>query len=110
MNPDKNLELSPTGKQSLADFVAEKKPSTQIEKYTVCIFWMLNIAEYPKAGISQIVTCYHAMNWALPTNIRNTASQAGKKEFDNTAGLDDIKLSSLGRNLVLALPKKDAKK
>lgn len=110
VNPDKALELAPAGKQSFADFAAEKQPSTQIEKYTVCVYWMLNIADYQKATIAQIVTCYHAMNWALPADVRNTASQAGKKEFDNSAGLDDIKLSSLGRNLVLGLPKQDAKK
>lgn len=110
VSPDKALELAPSGKQSFAEFVAEKKPTTHIEKYTVCVYWMLEVAEYPKATISQIVTCYHAMNWTLPTDIRNTASQAGKKQFDNTGGLDDIKLSTLGRNLILGLPKQDPKK
>ncbi|MCY1717973.1 hypothetical protein OVA26_13600 [Microbacterium sp. SL62] len=110
VNPDKALELSPQGKQSFADFVAEKKPSTHIEKYTVCVYWMLVIAENTKATIAQIVTCYHAEKWTLPTDVKNTASQAGKKELDNSGGLEDIKLSNLGRNLVLGLPKAEAKK
>jgi hypothetical protein len=109
VNPDKTLDLSPHGKQSFAEFISEKKPVTHIERYTTIVYWLREIAEFPKATISQIVTCYHAAKWNLPTDVRNTASQAGRKELDNTEGLDDIKLSNLGRNLVMSLPKKDAR-
>lgn len=105
VNPDKAVELSPGGKQSFADFVAEKKPASHIEKYTASVYWLLEVAEYDKATIAQIVTCYHDSKWALPTDIRNTAAQAGRKQLDNSDGLDDIRLSSLGRNLILGLPK-----
>ncbi|MBF4512287.1 hypothetical protein ITJ66_07265 [Plantibacter sp. VKM Ac-2885] len=109
VNPDKQLELSPHGKQSFADFVAEKKPQTHMEKYTAAVFWILEIAEQPKATIAQIVTCYHSQKWNLPTDVRNTASQAGKKELDNSEGLDDIRLSNLGRNLITGLPQAEKK-
>lgn len=103
VNPDKTLDLTPAGKQSFAEFVAEKKPVSHIEKYTASVYWMLEVAEYDKATIAQIVTCYHAAKWVLSANIRNTAAQAGRKHLDNSSGLDDIKLSSLGRNLVLGM-------
>lgn len=104
VNPDKTIELSPDGKQSFAEFVAEKKPASHIEKYTASVYWLLDVAEHDKATISQIVTCYHASRWALPTDIRNTAAQAGRKHLDNSEGLDDIRLSNLGRNLILGMP------
>jgi hypothetical protein len=109
VSPDKSIDLSPAGKQSFLEFAAEKRPAGHIERYTVCVYWIVEIAGLPSASVAQIVTCYHAASWPLPSDVRNTASQAGKKEFDNTDGLDKIRLSNLGRDLVLSLPKAEKK-
>ncbi len=104
VNPDKSLELAPSGKQSWDDFVAAKSPSNHHERYTAAVYWIREIAENDKATINQIVTCYHAQGWALPSDVRNQASQTGMKYLDSSS-LDDLKLSTLGVNLVNALPK-----
>ncbi len=109
VNPDKTLLLNPDGKESFAEFIAQKRPQSHIEKYVVCVYWILEVAENPKATVAQIVTCYNAAKWKLPTDPRNMASQAGRKELDNTDGLDNIRLSTLGRNMVSELPNREAK-
>jgi len=63
---DKTLNISPTGKISWADFAAEKKPAGMNDKYAVCVYWLVDIAELPKATVNQIVSLFIAAKWTLP--------------------------------------------
>lgn len=97
---DKSVNLSPEGKQSWVEFVAEKKPSSHEQKYTVCVFWLLEIAGFSKATINQVVSQYLAAKWALPSNPRNMASKTSNSGYIDSKDQSDLKLTSQGTALV----------
>jgi hypothetical protein len=97
---DRDLELFPEGKTSFTAFAAEKAPKNHDEKYTVAVWWLLRALEVPAATVPQVVSCYMAAGWALPSDVANAASQARKAGYLSNAKNDDLKLGSLGINLV----------
>jgi len=98
---DKTLNISPTGKVSWIDFVAEKKPASMNDKYAVCVYWLLDIAGLPKATVNQIVSLFIAAKWALPKDPRNATSQAGRAGYLDSASAQDLKITSMGTARVL---------
>ncbi len=95
------FDISPPGKTSWADFVAEKKPVNMNDKYAVCVHWLLDVAELPKATVNQIVTLFIAARWTLPSDPRNQTSQASRAGYLDSKDLQDIKLTSMGSARVL---------
>jgi len=103
---DKTLDIAPKGKTTWAEFVAAKKPTTNDEKNTAAVYWLLEEAARPTAGISQIVTLFIAAKWDLPKNPKNSAQIAGTHGLLDTSNSDDIKLTSQGTALVVnTMPK-----
>jgi len=97
---DKGVNLAPEGKQSWVEFAAEKKPSSNEQKYTVCVYWLLEIAGLSKATINQIVSQYLAAKWAIPSNPRNIASKTSTSGYIDSKDQSDLKLTSQGTALV----------
>jgi len=97
---DRELELFPEGKTSFTDFATGKAPKNNDEKYAVAVWWLLRVLEVPVATVPQVVSCYMAAGWALPSDVANAASQARKAGYLSNAKADDLKLGSLGINLV----------
>ncbi|WP_417556457.1 hypothetical protein [Microbacterium sp.] len=97
---DRELELFPEGKTSFTAFATEKAAKNHDEKYTVAVWWLLRVLEAPAATVPQVVSCYMAAGWALPSDVANAASQARKAGYLSSAKADDLKLGSLGINLV----------
>lgn len=98
---DKSLQIAPAGKTSWAEFVAEKKPSSMNDKYAVCVYWLLDVADLPKATVHQIVSLFIAAKWTLPKDPRNATSQAGRAGYLDSKAQQDIKMTSLGTARVL---------
>lgn len=98
---DKSLIIAPAGKVPWADVAAEKKPSSMNDKYAVCVYWLVDVAELPKATIHQIVSLFIAAKWTLPRDPRNAASQAGRAGYLDSSDQQDIKLTSMGSAHVL---------
>lgn len=104
---DKTLDIAPTGKTTWTDFVAEKQPSNMHERYTACVYWVLEVAELPTATINQVVTLFIAAKWTLPKNPRNQASQTSREGYIDSKDQSNLKLTSTGSALVLnGLPPK----
>jgi hypothetical protein len=100
LSQDKTLDLFPAGKLSFIDFAKEKAPANHNEKQAVCIYWLLEVAELPKATLNQIYSCYLTAGWNLSTSPRNALHVAGSAGILESADADDIKLISGGMNLV----------
>jgi hypothetical protein len=97
---DRTVELSPSGKTSWVNFVAEKAPKSQSEKYAVAVYWLLDIAALAKATVNQVVYLYIAAKWSLPSDPRNAASQAALKGYLASGDGQDLKVASHGHALV----------
>jgi hypothetical protein len=99
----RDLDLTPKGKQSLKEFVAEKQPKTNHDRNTVSVYYLIRIAGITPVTIDHVYTCFRDMStsWRLPANLANSvALTANRKRFLDTANLQDIKLTPPGINRV----------
>jgi len=97
---DRLIDLFPKGKVSFKDFATSKNPTNDRERYAVAVYWLREIAELGTATVAQVVSCYRVAEWSLPTNVTNSASQAAKAGYLSSGASEDLKLSSIGINLV----------
>ncbi len=97
----KNLNLRPSGKKALKDFVAEKAPTNQLQRCVVAVYYLKNILGLPAVGMNHVYTCFKDQGWRVPADLRNTLqSAASHRGWLDTANIDDIKLVPAGENLV----------
>ena len=96
----KDLDFRPEGKESFAEFVQKKKPSTQNDKVVVSVYWMKTVLERGNLTFNHIYTCFDDAKFRIPNNlpqaVRNCAARKGWVEIiDN-----DIVVSTRGKNHV----------
>lgn len=107
---DKTLNLQPQGKQSAIQFAGAKAPSNVREKCVVAVYYMRDILELKKVTLQAVFTFFKSVQWPTPTDLKNTLQQAGSAGWLDTANSEEIKLTSLGENLVEhSLPAKPKK-
>lgn len=97
---DKTLNLSPTGKQSAAQFGSEKSPSNTKQKCVVAVYYLRDVLEMGNVTVEAVFTFFKTLNWPVPADLKNTLQQAGSQGYLDTSDNQDIKLTSLGENLV----------
>jgi hypothetical protein len=97
----KDLDLRPDGKKSLADFVAEKGPSSNHDRTAVALYYLANIAEISPITRDHIYTCYREMGWKIPTDFANSLQvTATRKRYLDTSNAEDLRLVTPGINRV----------
>lgn len=106
-----NLNLRPSGKKSLKDFVAAKAPANQDERNAVAVYYLKHELKVDKVSGDHVFTCYREMKddgWRLPNDLRNSLQQTKSRSgWIDTGDMDDIKISASGINTVEQdLPKK----
>jgi hypothetical protein len=97
---DKTLNLAPQGKQSAVQFAAAKAPTNVREKCVVAVYYLRDVIELEKVSAQAVFTFFKSVQWPAPADLKNTLQQAGSVGWLDTANSDDIKLTSLGENLV----------
>ena len=97
---DKTLDLSPSGKKSAIEFQSEKAPASVVEKCVVAAYYLREIIEVDAITVTGVFTFFKAVGWKVPSDIRNTLQQAGSKGWLDTKDGDDIKITSMGENLI----------
>jgi hypothetical protein len=97
---DKNLNLTPPGKTSAMQFAAEKSPTNTKEKCVVAVYYLRDVIEMEKVTAQAVFTYFKHLQWPVPADLKNTLQQAGTMGWLDTADSEDIKLTSLGENLV----------
>jgi len=107
---DLEIDLFPEGKTSFKEFAAEKAPGTNDERYAVAVYWILRVAELETATVAQVMSCFMVADWRLPTNAANGASKSRVAGYLSSGSSEDLKLSSIGINLVKSdLPRANTK-
>jgi hypothetical protein len=97
---DKSLNLTPSGKPSATDFATEKTPSNNYQKAVVAVYYLRETIGLSAVTVPGVFTFFKAVGWPAPTDLRNTLQKAGSEGWLDTADGDDIKLTSMGENLV----------
>ncbi|WP_308516075.1 hypothetical protein [Sphingomonas flavescens] len=107
---DKSLNLSPSGKKSAAQFASEKTPSNVMQKCVVAVYYLRDVLELDKITVSAVYTFFKTLGWPIPSDLKNTLQQAGSKGWLDTADAEEIKVTSMGENLIEhGLPAKAAR-
>lgn len=97
---NKTLNLSPSGKKSAIQFQSEKSPTSAIQKCVVAAYYLRETIEVDAVTVADVFTFFKTVGWKVPTDLKNTLQQAGSKGWLDTADGDDIKITSMGENLV----------
>ena len=98
----KNLDLRPKDKQSFADFVASKRPSTNLERCLTAAYYLSDILGLGDVGADHVYTCFKDHKaWRIPSDLRNTLAQtSSRKNWLDTSDMEAIGLTPQGRNVV----------
>ena len=108
---DKNLNLKPKGKKSFRDFCEDKKPTIIGHQHVASVHYLKNELGVSKVSINQVYTCFKDMSWKLPADFRNSLHQAANKGWLDSGEGDDIKVTTVGENLIdHELPKEVSKR
>lgn len=99
----KDLSLRPKGKKSLADFVAEKQPSSHQQKQLVAVYWLAKEAGLASGiSVDHVNTCYQGVGWKRPSNLGNAlAVTSMRKGWLDTSDGSNIKLTVPGEDFVV---------
>lgn len=97
---NKTLNLSPSGKRSAIQFESEKAPTSAIQKCVVAAYYLRETIEVDAVSVSDVFTFFKTVGWKVPADLKNTLQQAGTKGWLDTADGEDIKITSMGENLI----------
>lgn len=108
----RGLNFAPDGKQSLADFVAEKQPRTMYEKNLVACYYLESVMGVEGITVGHVLAVYLACNWTPPsqpdTTLRNTAAA---KDWIDTSDSKNIRVVWGGLHHIQSrMPTPDPKK
>lgn len=93
--------MRPKGKKSLKDFVSEKKPKTNEERFAVIIYYLEKTLQQRAIDRNYIYTCFKELGVKFPLQIdpvlRNAARRKG---WITTSNSSDLKMTVGGENFV----------
>ena len=100
------LNLSPSGKDSLKNFMSKYKVSSGAEYNLVFVYYLQKIIGEKNIGANHIYTCYMNLGSKFPSNIRQSlADTKSRKGWINTSNMNDIRVSTIGENAIIDLKK-----
>lgn len=107
----RDLNLKPKGKESFDQFAAKKKPGSNQQKCVVAVYYLRHELDLSSITADHVYTCFKHMQWRVPSSLANTmAYVASVHGWLDTRNMGDIKLTTIGENLVehdLPNPSKD---
>jgi hypothetical protein len=110
---DRELNLRPTGKQSFSEFIAQKQPRSNQDKFAVVVYYLEQVLELPAISASQVRTVFRLTEgWREPADVDAALPvTAVRKATIDTSDMENIKTTAQGRNFVEHdLPAKSDKK
>ncbi|MGK2286903.1 hypothetical protein [Pedomonas sp. V897] len=110
----KELNLRPEGKKSFYEFIDEKKPKSNEDKYAVIVYYLQHILKLPAVSINEVGTVFRLVPaWREPKSVMTGLRvAASRKATIDTSNFEDIKTTPHGRNFVehdLPAPEKPKK-
>lgn len=96
-----DLNLMPSGKESLKEFYHKKMPSSGMERATVFVYYLEKIAEIKGITPAHIYTCYKEVGIPVPKALKQSLlDAASRKGSIDTSSLTDITMTTVGENMV----------
>lgn len=96
-----DLDLQPKGSKSLRDFVSEKKPQDNQERFAVISYYLRESTSVEKVSYDHIYTAFKDLNVPAPKDISSALRTAAtRKGWLDTSDLSNIILTVPGENFV----------
>jgi hypothetical protein len=97
-----SLDLKPAEKQSFEDFIEEKQPKSNEDKYVAAVYYLEAILEISPVTKNEVGTVFRlAKSWKEPSALTKGMQMTSlRKGTLNTSDADNIKLTPHGRNFV----------
>jgi hypothetical protein len=108
----RDLDLTPPDKKSFRDFIDEKRPKTNEEKYVVTVYYLQYELGLNAVTLEHVASVFRLTpGWKEPANIRSgITTTSSRKGTIDTASFSDLKTTPHGRNFVeFQLPHKGKK-
>lgn len=108
----RDLDLTPPDKKSFRDFIDEKRPKTNEEKYVVTVYYLQYELGLNAVTLDHVASVFRLTpGWKEPANIRSgITTTSSRKGTIDTASFSDLKTTPHGRNFVeFQLPHKGKK-
>lgn len=100
----KDLNLRPSGKQSLRDFYAEKNPADQQQILTTVLHYLQHIIELDNVTVNHLYTALKDLSELgvrVPTNIAQRMRDiSNRKNWVDSSKTDSLKMTTTGDNFV----------
>lgn len=97
----RDLNLKPKGKDSFDKLAGQKKPTSNQHKCVVAVYYLRHEIGVPSITVDHVYTCFKHMQWRVPSSLGNTlAYVASVHGWLDTSNMADIKITTIGENLV----------
>jgi len=97
----KDLNLRAEGAQSFRDFARGKKPTSNLKKCTVAVYYLSRVLSVPGINANHVYTCFKDVNWRVPSSLHKTlAETASRHGWLDTSDMENIALTPRGETLV----------
>jgi hypothetical protein len=97
----KDLDLRPEGRESFREFAGGKKPTTNLKKSTVAVYYLSQVLEIPRVNPNHVFTCFKDAKWRVPSDVHTTLQEtASRHGWLDTSDMDNIRLTPAGGNMV----------
>jgi hypothetical protein len=95
-----DLNLRPSGKKSLDDFISELNVKTNLERNVAFIYYLIHELKISGIGLDHVYTCYRHLKARVPAAFYQSIADTGVKGWINTSNTEDLTLTSIGLNYV----------
>ena len=97
-----DLDLHPSGQQSFDEFIAEKQPASNEDRYSAVVYYLSEILKISSVSIHQVGSIFRlTKSWKEPTNVEAGLRVAAyRKGTLDTKDYENIKITPAGRNFV----------
>lgn len=97
----RDLNLKPKGRDPFEKFAAQKKPHSNQHKCVVAVYYLRHELDLSPITVDHVYTCFKHMRWRVPSSLANTMAYVSSVHgWLDTRNMGDIKLTTIGENLV----------
>lgn len=96
-----SLNLSPTGKDSLKDFLSRRNLKSAMDLNTAFVYYLEKIIGCTTITPNHVYTCYKHANIKYPSKLRQSLTDTKRrKAWIETADMENIKIAPNGENYI----------
>jgi hypothetical protein len=96
-----DLNFRPNGKQTLKEFVEQKRPKNDVESVLVLLHYMQHSMGLSKIGPAHVMTAFKEVGKPIPADLKQTIRNIKKsKMLLNFTDIEDVRMTTQGDNFV----------